>query len=100
MSFKTLRNLGLVAAMSALSGCALTQMTDEAFLGNSMCPPRHADKAWAFALAAPPAMAADIITAPIQAVWLAAAGDNSLYRPHECMEESEHQAMINANYGH
>ncbi len=98
MVVKSLRILSVLATLSGLSGCAFTQWTDHAFLGTPECPPRHANRTWAFVLAAPPAIVGDIITAPIQAVMLASGGDFSIYANENCMEESEHQAMISASH--
>ena len=79
-----LRGIAAVVVFSTMSGCAFTQWTDSAFYGSSDCPPRHPDREWAFALAAPFAMVGDVITAPVQGVMLAAGGDFSLYRRERC----------------
>jgi hypothetical protein len=70
--------LSLVVAASSL-GCAFSQWTDRYFLGTQGGSPVYADRTLTGLVLVPFALAADVVTFPVQAVVLVCGGDEVLY---------------------
>ena len=80
MSSRWIRGWAVAVALSVLSGCAFTQMTDQGFFGSPEDPPSHADREWAGVVILPFAMVGDIISSPVQLLVLLITGDYGIYR--------------------
>ena len=93
MISKLTRACATVALASCLSGCVFTQWTDHAFYGSPDDPQTYPRREWAFNHLLPLAVVGDILTAPIQAVYLAIAGDDTLYRGRNCPSDPRRNAL-------